>query len=245
MFVAMADLEFRFTIDVLPDGTALTAEEMERFILAKLEDSGGTSKQALWDLASLYSQTGHNDRALDCIQRLVAIADDVEERASCVLAMGQLHERVGDFAEAARFYRVALDLTPGSTTTTWYWIHNNLGYSLNQLGQHEEAAALLRSAIAIDPSRPNAFKNLALALVGQQQHAAATEYFLRATQTNAADPRSLNHLEELIAAHPELLLAVPDLQTKLEACRVAVHNAAAAQPDFNAHWTRLRQKPRD
>src|SRR5215470_10981825 len=63
----MADLEFRFTIEGLPDGTALTAEELEQFILAKLEDSAGTSKQALWDLACLYSQTGRNDRALDCI----------------------------------------------------------------------------------------------------------------------------------------------------------------------------------
>jgi len=240
----MADLEFRFTIEGLPDGKALTTEELEQLILAKLEDSAGTSKQALWDLACLYSQTGRNDRALDCIHRLIAFADDVEQRAACVLAMGQLQEQVGDYAEAARFYRIAFDLTPASTTT-WYWIHNNLGYSLNQLGRHEDAEIYLRSAIEIDPSRPNAFKNLALSLAGQQQHAAAAEYFVRATQANAADPRSLNHLEELIAAQPELLVAVPDLQEKLEACRVAVHKATAAQPDFNAHWRRLREKPRD
>lgn len=71
----MADLEFRFTVHELPDGKAVTSDELERLILGEPEGSGGTSKQALWNLAILYSQTGRQDRALDCVEKLMAIAD--------------------------------------------------------------------------------------------------------------------------------------------------------------------------
>lgn len=237
----MANLEFRFAVHALPDGQALTADELERLILANLEESGGTSQQALWDLACLYSQTGRHAQAIACIRKLTDLVGDAEERASCVLAMGQLHEQIGDYVSSARFYRLALEVaTPSSSS--WYWIHNNLGYSLNQLGQHEEAERYLRAAIEIDPERANAFKNLALALLAQNLHAQAAEYFVRATQANAADARSLNHLEEVVHQNPELLLDL-ELRTKLEACRVAVHRATSSQPNFHAHWTELRGKP--
>jgi tetratricopeptide (TPR) repeat protein len=237
----MADLEFRFTIDALPDGQAVTADELERLLLANLEESGGTSQQALWDLAILYSRTHRHAEAIACMSKLTDLVGDADDRAHCVLAMGQLHEQIGDFASAARFYRLALEVaTPASSS--WYWIHNNLGYSLNQLGQYEESERYLRAAIEIDPERANAFKNLGLALLGQNLDSQAAEYFVRATQANAADPRSLAHLEEVVAQNPALLLD-PELRRKLEACRVAVHRAASAQPDFEAHWTKLRSKP--
>jgi tetratricopeptide (TPR) repeat protein len=236
-----APLEFRFTVDTLPDGQAVTAEEMERLILADIEDSGGTSKQALWNLATLYSRTSRHDDALDCIRKLTAMAEDSEERASCVLAMGQLQEQQDDFESAVRYYRSAFDLGPESTVT-WYWINNNLGYSLIQIGKHEEAEGYLRAALTIDPSRPNAFKNLGLSLQGQEEHAQAAECFVLATQADASDNRSLKHLEGLVTENPEVLIALPDLQEKLEACRQAVREAASAQPDFHAHWMRLRER---
>lgn len=233
----MRDLEFRFTVDALPDGTALTSAEAEQLLLSQVAE--GPSKQTLWNLAMLYSQTGRQEEASGCIEKLVAMVETVDDRASCVLAMGQLREQVGDFPSAVRYYQRARELGESSS---WYWIHNNLGYSLIQLGKHDEAEPYLQTAVRLDPRRPNAFKNLGLALAGRGERAAAAESFVQATQANASDGRSLNHLEELVAAYPELLVMVPDLPQKLAACRRAVHEAAAAQPDFRVHWEKLRLK---
>jgi tetratricopeptide (TPR) repeat protein len=233
--------DFNFRVPALPEGQAMTVEEAESLLLAEVEESRGTSKQALWNLAILYSGTRRHRDARSCIERLRAMAEGAEERAECVLALGRHHEQVGDFEAAVACYRSAFDLAPESADTS-YWIHNNLGYSLIQLGRHREAEASLRAAMAIDPRRPNAYKNLGLALDGQGQHAEAAEHFVLATQANAADGRSLQHLESLVAEHPQVLLACPDLPKKLEACRLAVREAASAQPDYEAHWTRLREK---
>jgi hypothetical protein len=55
--------------------------------------------------------------------------------------------------------------------------------------------------------------------------------------TDASDARSLAHLEDLVEAHPALLVDVPGLADALEACRKAVELATAQQPDFDAHCT--------
>ena len=153
--------------------------------------------------------------------------------------MGQLREQIADYEGAARYYRGAFGLQP-RRTDLWYWINNNLGYCLIQVGRFKEAEGHLKVALAIDSNRSNAFKNLGLALLGQKESAKAAEYFVLATQANASDPRSLTHLEQLLDADPELLVEVPDLQHKLDACRKAVEHAASQQPDVGARWNELR-----
>lgn len=235
-------LDFAFTVPQLPDGEALTVEELERTILKELDDgSCASEKQALRNLAVLYSKTNRHGQAVECMRKCSVIADDPEEEASCYLALGQLQEQIQDYEAAVTYYRAAFGMHSGNTAT-WYWINNNLGYCLIQLGQFKEAEGHLRAALAIDANRPNAFKNLGLAQLGQWQHAKAAECFLRATQVDAADARSLNHLQELVDAHPELLDEVPDLHHKLDACRKAVEHAASHQPDFAAHWEMLRAR---
>jgi len=232
---------FEFTIADVPAGRALTAEEMERLLLQALEKSGGTSKQVLWELARVYSGANRHDEALACLQKIVASTDVREDQASCYLGMGQLHEQLGDFAAAVRYYRTAFSLQP-QNTATWYFINNNLGYSLIQLGQFDEAEPYLHAAVAIDPDRANAHKNLGLALLGQGAHAKAAQRFVSATRANAADSRSLGHLEELVARHPEVLDEVRGLGDELDACRKAVAMAASQQPDFEAHWKERRRR---
>jgi tetratricopeptide (TPR) repeat protein len=223
-------LEFVFTVRRRPDGV-LDPAEAERMILADLEQGRSTRKQALWNLAVLHDRTDRHDQALDYIKKLALIADGPEEQAASYLALGQLHERVQDYVGAASYYRGALETKPGEKTPTWYWIHNNLGYCLIQIGQFKEAETYLKAALEIDPHRPNAFKNVGLALVGQGEYAKAIEHFVRATQVNASDARSLKHFEEVVEAHPELLVAAPDLQQQLDACRKAVEYAASHQLD--------------
>ena len=234
-------MKFEFTIRRLQDGIPLTGVEIERVLLDEIEESNGTSREAIWSLAVLYSRTGRQHEAAGCIARLRAMAVSDEEHARCQLAMGQLQEQLGNFEAAVLFYRGGLELPPGPGDA-WYWLNNNLGYSLIQLGRPSEALALLGAAIAIDGTRSNAHKNLGLAHEHLGAYPLAARCFVEATQANASDPRSMRHLESLIAAHPEILADVPGLAETLAECRRAVEFATAQQPDARAHWQSLRDK---
>jgi tetratricopeptide (TPR) repeat protein len=235
------DLAFRYSVPRRPEGEALTFDEIKARFLKQLQEKDGNCVQSLINLAKVYAQTERYYEAFRCVERLIVLSDDPEKHAAYYLALGAFMEKRGDFQGAARFYRQAFGLEP-CRTETWYFIHNNLGYSLNQLGHHDEAIPYLRHAIEIDPDRPNAYKNLGLAMEAMGRFAEAAGLFIAATQANAADPRSLAHLENMMASHPELEVDLPDLRYRLEACREAVKSSRAQQPDFPAIWARDRQK---
>ena len=237
------NFKFRFSVRPVPDGEALTYAEIEARCLKQLEEGERNCVQSLTNLAKLYSQAKLHDEACRCIERLIALSTDPEEHGGYYLSLGCFMEKIGDYKGAAKFYRQALALEP-CRTSTWYYIHNNLGFSLNQLEDYDGAIPYLRRAIEIDPGLPNAYKNLGLALEAKGHFAEAAELFITATQTDAADPRSLAHLENLISSHPQLELDVPDLLSRLASCREAVAIARAQQPDFQATWERDRQRQR-
>ena len=115
-------------------------------------------------------------------------------------------------------------------------------YSLNQLGRYAEGADYCRRAITISQQPPNAHKNLGLALVGQGRYREAAESFIAATQADAADPRSLRHLEALLSEHPELAF---EFSKAVAACREAVTVAREAIEKAEAGWmTAAKQKKR-
>jgi len=232
-------MKFEYTIGQLRDGIALTADEIEQVLLQELEESGGTAKEAIWNLAVLYSESRRGLQAIECVERLRALGLTDEEQVRCQLAMGQLQEGLGDFELAARFYRAGLDL-PSCPRDIQYWLNNNLGYCLTHLGRASEAVAPLEAAIALDGTHANAHKNLGLAHAQLGALALAAQCFVKATQANASDPRALKHLEDLIATHPEICADVPGLDETLATCRAAVAFATAQQPDQRARWERLR-----
>lgn len=237
------DLHFRFSILGLPNGEALTESELERKLLAMLDSQGGKCRDTLWSLTVLYQKLGNFDQATACMRQVIELSQDPETIGSAFLALGQLAESKGEYVAAAKYYREALALEPCSAQT-WYFIHNNLGYSLNQLGEYASAMPYFQKAFEIDPARPNAYKNLGLAHQGLGDLVRAAELFIAATQVDASDPRSLNHLLDLIEANPILEVDIPDLRDRVEACSKAVEVARAHQPDFNAHWQNLREAQR-
>src|SRR4029077_6303471 len=91
-----------------------------------------------------------------------------------------------------------------AATTVWYFIHNNLGYSYNQVGQFEEGERCCRSAIQINPCRPNGHKNLGIALAALGKYRDAAMSYITGTFHHAGDARSFKLLKELIQEHPEL-----------------------------------------
>ena len=198
-------MSFRFAIPKPPPGPLIemSPKEMEKNLLQRLKDESGQPIEALWQLARFYQQSKQFDKGLDCLRQVLAQMPDAEGKASCVLGMGQVMESIGDFQAAVRYYKEAFALEPVQTDV-WYFINNNLGFSLNQLGQFAEGEYYCRKAVEINPNRPNAFKNLGIALAGQGDFRGAARCFVTATQVNAADPRAFHLLRDLLKQHPEL-----------------------------------------
>ena len=231
---------FRFQIPQQPRGSLieLSASEMEKMLLRNLADAGADQIEALWQLSHFYKQVKQHEKALERLRQLMHLLPDPEEKAQCVLTMGQAMEQAGDYPAAIRYYKEAMALEPADSWT-WYFINNNLGFSLNTLGRFAEGEIYCRKAIGVDPSRSNAHKNLGIALVGQGVYREAAESFVKSTQANAADQRALNLLRTLLKEHPELQY---DFAEAADSCQKAVEfvasRAAEEVPIIYRGWRR-------
>jgi tetratricopeptide (TPR) repeat protein len=213
-------IDFRFSIPRAPAGPVveLSPEETEKMLLKNLAAAQADPTQALWQLAQFYKLSKQHEKALERLRQLMERLPDPEEKAECVLTMGQAMEQVQDYPAAIRYYKEALGLEP-THTFTWYFINNNLGFSLNTLDQFAEGETYCRKAIEVDPTRPNAYKNLGIALAGQGRYPDAARCFVAATQANAADARAFHLLQDLLKQHPELEY---EFQGAAESCQKAV-----------------------
>lgn len=142
------DVLFRYLIRKLPDGEALTGSEIEQKLLAKLAANNGECIYSLWELGQMYKDMGRLDQASAYTQRVIELTNDPEILGTGYLVLGQIEEGRGDFVAAAKRYRSALALEPCSTET-WYFIHNNLGYSLNQLVSMSRLYPILRTHLRL------------------------------------------------------------------------------------------------
>jgi tetratricopeptide (TPR) repeat protein len=166
-------------------------------------------------------RAGRRAEADACAEALVALAADDAARALRRLWLGVLMEDVGDFAAAARHYAAGAALRPADPVVHYFCL-NNGGFSLNQLGRFAAAEPCLRAALAVDATRPNAYKNLGLCLSGQGRLAEAAACFLDGTVIAPSDRRALWHLQALVAQHPEVPAQVEDFAQRYARARVAV-----------------------
>lgn len=215
-------------------GRDLSVEERERRLVRRHEEREDVrDTSALVDLVNFYRVLGREE---EIRERLVAFraeaGSDLEIRAWCCVLLGQSCERTRDYEQAIEHYREGVGCEPCGTFTA-YFLHNNLGYCLNVVGRYDEAEWYCRTAIRIDGSRANGFKNLGISLAGQGDLAGALRCWVQATRVNAADPRSLAHAEELLEQRPELLSELPGLAEALEECRRAVD---VAQEMVKEEW---------
>ncbi len=89
--------------------------------------------------------------------------------------LGNALSATGQWDEAERHYRTALDLQPTIAET-----HSNLGNVLDRKGLYDDAAACYRQAIALKPEFSSAYFNLANVLTRTGQDEAATDSFNQA-----------------------------------------------------------------
>jgi tetratricopeptide (TPR) repeat protein len=207
-----------------PDSAETDLARMERELKEQLDQAGKNPRDVLWQLARLYNATKRHDQALQCLRRILASESDLEVKASCVLALGQTMEQCNDFPAAITCYREALAMEPMGNRT-WYFIHNNLGYCYNQVGEFEEGERFCRSAIEINPCPPNGHKNLGIALAAQGKYREAALSYITGTFNQAGDARSFKLLQELINEHPELAF---EFQSHFDRCEKSVRFAAVA-----------------
>src|ERR1700731_2038675 len=207
-----------------PDSAETDLARMERELKKQLDRDDKNPSDVLWELARLYNATERHDQALQCLRRILACESDLERKAGCALALGATMEQRNDFPAAIKYYREAMAMEP-SRNDVWYFIHNNLGYSYNQVGQFEEGEKCCRSAIQINPCRPNGHKNLGIALAAQGKYREAAMSYITGTFNHAGDERSFKLLQELIKDHPELAF---DFQSHFDRCEKRVRFAALA-----------------
>lgn len=126
------------------------------------------------------------------------------------LGKGAQCENNADWDGAIANYKrvVALDV---EHPLICYYGHNNLGYSLIQLGRFPEAEFHCQAAIAVNPYLHNAHKNLGLSLQGLGRLVEAARSLATAAQLAPRDPRAWQHLCALIEANTELLDQSPEL----------------------------------
>jgi len=216
---------FKFRQHPPIEGKPVTLEEAEEFLLAKLNDPAWNPHYAKLELVIFYGSTNRVTDAMRYADEYLAESTDLEERSGMYFYKGQLMEHIRDWESAIRFYSKALEFRSQDEINR-YFIHNNIGFSLNQLKRYSEAEKYLREAIALDPSRANAFKNLGLSLEGQGRFGDAARSFMAAVQADASDPRALKHLEELAEQHPEVYAFIPDLSQQITRCREVVEYVA-------------------
>jgi tetratricopeptide (TPR) repeat protein len=191
----------------------MTFEEAEVFLLTRL-------RETVFDLANLYNRNRQPQHAIRHIQQLMTMTHDPGEKAHCCLNIGQLMEQLDNYEGAVEYYLQAYSLEPVNPVD-WYLIHNNLGYSLNKLSRYSEAERYCRTAIQINPERYNAYKNLGIALEGQEKWLEAASNYILSTRAEPSDPRALQHLENLLENHPDLIRDNPSLSTEVDDCRKA------------------------
>jgi tetratricopeptide (TPR) repeat protein len=133
------------------------------------------------------------------------------------LLSGCAAENIGDFDLAVKEYRKGLE-HPSEDFFVQYFLNNNLGYSLIQIGDFADAEKYCRQAIEIDPHKYNAHKNLGLALQGEGQYLGAANS-LQLASMMSPNPRAKQHLDELLSEHPE----IKDLMQELEVVETKYH----------------------
>jgi tetratricopeptide (TPR) repeat protein len=208
---------------ILPDGRVVALEDTEAceaFVRA-VESEPEKVKSLLWSLLRECDHAGAYRAGAAYAEKILALEEDPHLRANLLLNIGRLFEHANDFQAAVATYSRAFEL-PAERDETWYFLNNNLGYSLNQVGRHAEAEAYCRAAIAIDPDRHNAHKNLGLSLQGQGRYLEAAQCLLEAARINPRDRRALGHLEDLLAQHQEVGRDHPEFLEAAQQCRDAV-----------------------
>ena len=113
--------------------------------------------------------------------------------------LGNLAARLGDAAEAERYYRAAVTIDD-----LFYPAKANLAVLLNARGENDEAEALLRSILIAYPEQHEVAYSLGLLLAEMGRYVEAEAYLAQAAENmsdHAGAARNLSAIREYLARH--------------------------------------------
>ncbi len=209
-----------FFVSVWETNSIYNPERVISMAEANLEDKQEIAGHLMF-FARYCAEKFRFDCAQEYLEKVLELVISDDEKAFCLLSIGQVNEGKKDFETAIRWYGKAFSLKPGSDRQVWYFLHNNIGYCLNQVKRHKEATKYCRLAIAISPEAFNAHKNLGVALEGLGRYAVAAKSYVDSCRQCPIDGRALRHLQDLVAAHPDVLRKIHGLQRQIDACEKA------------------------
>lgn len=171
---AQGDLET--AIDRISQFTSESLDESEMIDLAtmyaqigKLEDAEAIFQQLLDNTnrsdvavqiaADFYAEIGRDEYGLQLIHSLAAKQSNGDEH----ILLGAYHQKHGNFDEAHKRYRKAVETAPGNAQA---W--NSLASFLLVTGQQEEARKAAVSGLKIEPNNESIQATLAIAILGSK-----------------------------------------------------------------------------
>lgn len=174
--------------------------------LAECSDREGLIEQALqfaWDsvafspnqrgyqiLSQLLIQQGRDRDAASALTRAIKSLDlSVQNKAEYYKVIGNCYSRLGEFADAERSFKKALELSPASDDA-----QSNLGSLYLEQGQISEAKRCYQDALAANPANDKAWVGLGLCFVSEGDKTQAHNAFLNALQRNLKNSTAVFHL---------------------------------------------------
>lgn len=142
------------------------------------------------------------------------IAPANSQKAIAYLAHGEVAEAEEQWAVALEHYGMGLSLLPNDPYTM-YLLFNNAGRCLNALGFHSDAESYCRRAIEIDSKRHDAYRNLGIALLGQNNSRGAAWAWVEAIKATPSDARAAELLKHLLTENPGLPRQCPWIEQEL------------------------------
>lgn len=176
------------------DEPAVSPKEQD--LLEKLRDGSDKQHEIIWELATLYAETNRPMMAFSYLERLISECEKISIQVIWYMKMGLIMEKVKAYECAILCYERVFSLNP-TMDMNRYFMNNNIGYCLNQLGKYKEAESYCREAIEIDQISHNAYKNLGVSLEGQGQFQQAAECYSKAAMICPQDPCASKHFEAL------------------------------------------------
>ncbi|MGA2442513.1 MAG: tetratricopeptide repeat protein [Tepidisphaeraceae bacterium] len=211
---ANVDQAFQLAVEHHRAGRLAEAERIYRNILKAQANHAG----AIHLLGMIAGQTGHDDVAIELINRAIRLKPDYAD-AHCNL--GNILKDMGRIDGAIESYRRAIRFKPDCVEA-----HCNLGAVLKERGLLDEAIASSRRAIELKGDLAEAHVNLGNALMNKRRIDEAVAAYQRAIQINP------NHAD----AHCNLgnvLLAKGRLDAAIASCRRAIELRPDYAPAFN------------
>ncbi|HEX9274179.1 MAG TPA: tetratricopeptide repeat protein [Candidatus Binatia bacterium] len=155
---------------------------------------------------------------MDTAQRLQpphSIPSTNSEIAKAYLARGEVAEAEEQWGLALEHYGIGLSLLP-KDTKTGYFLFNNAAHCLNALELYSEGESYCRRAIDIDPTRPEAYRNLAVSRHGQGNLRGSALCLVEAIKINPSDERTVQLLKQFLTDNPTLSLQCSRIARELE-----------------------------